>query len=163
MPLETSIWSKPHSAHLDSRACDVHDNCETEIFLGLLFVASSGDGGVFRGFPGSGQVHRWQEARWAREETVLGLLGRCRHGDIRSCTHSWDQPDTVQKVLGAQTMACPASPSSDFVKHKFSFVFKIAPVVLFTTSEADTYRQDVEWRRNKTFISSMSSDPLSYN
>lgn len=55
---------------------------------------------------------------------------------------------TVQKALGAQTMACSASPSSDFLKHKFSilssFMSKIAPVALFTTSEADSYRQDVE-------------------
>lgn len=37
---------------------------------------------------------------------------------------------TVQKALGAQTMACSASPSSDFLKHKFSilspFMSKIA-------------------------------------
>ena len=38
---------------------------------------------------------------------------------------------------------------------------KIAPVALFTTSEADSYRQDVEWGKKKTFISSVSSDVLS--
>ena len=43
--------------------------------------------------------------------------------------------------------ALPALPVI-FLKHKFSilspFMFEIAPVVLFTTSEADSYRQDVE-------------------
>lgn len=90
---------KLRSAHLDSTAWDCNDNCEIRNFLGLLFMASRGGVGIFRGISGFRvQPHRWQKATWRQGQ---GLAGRRRETRSRTAAPS---PGLLAEAL------CPEHP-----------------------------------------------------